>query len=170
MLLVQKYPFANALFFHFISLLKINIAGACWQLSSNVKHLTCGVTVYNCRLSRCMPERLPGSHIFIACLACLLAHAKCSSDKTWFSKILMHSYSWTFSKNITNQEPNHVEVILLPESWSLESLDQIISTTPIMGYWQCLPLSVVQLKGKHCRKPYCRNGVVNTFLAVSLQN
>ena len=26
---------------------------------------------------------------------------------------------------------------------------------------QCLPLSVVQLKGKHCRKPHCRNGVVH---------
>ena len=34
-----------------------------------------------------------------------------------------------------------------------------VSTTPItaMGCRQCLPLSVVQLKGKHCRKPltYC---------------
>ena len=31
-------------------------------------------------------------------------------------------------------------------------------TTPItaMGCHQCLPLSVVQLKGKHCRKPHCR--------------
>jgi hypothetical protein len=40
-----------------------------------------------------------------------------------------------------------------------------VSTTPItaMGCWQCLPLSVVQLKGKHCRKPHCRNGVVDTF-------
>ena len=40
-----------------------------------------------------------------------------------------------------------------------------VSTTPItaMGCRQCLPLSVVQLKGKHCRKPHCRNGVVNTF-------
>ena len=40
-----------------------------------------------------------------------------------------------------------------------------VSTTPIMamGYWQCLTLSVVHLKGKHCRKPHCRNGVVNTF-------
>ena len=28
---------------------------------------------------------------------------------------------------------------------------------------QCLPLSVVQLKGKHYRKPHCRNGVVDTF-------
>ena len=28
---------------------------------------------------------------------------------------------------------------------------------------QCLPLSVVQLKGKHCRKLHCRNGVVDTF-------
>ena len=24
-------------------------------------------------------------------------------------------------------------------------------------------LSVVQLKGKHCRKPHCRNGVVDKF-------
>ena len=40
-----------------------------------------------------------------------------------------------------------------------------VSTTPItaMGCRQCLPLSVVQLKGKHCRKPHCRNGVVDTF-------
>mgnify|MGYP007048723007 CR=1 FL=1 len=29
--------------------------------------------------------------------------------------------------------------------------------------WQCLPLSVVQLKGKHCRKTHCHNGVVDTF-------
>ena len=35
-----------------------------------------------------------------------------------------------------------------------------VSTTPIMamGCRQCLPLSVVQLKGKHCR-----NGVVDTL-------
>ena len=32
-----------------------------------------------------------------------------------------------------------------------------------MGCRQCLHLSVVQLKGKHCRKPHCRNGVVDTF-------
>ena len=40
-----------------------------------------------------------------------------------------------------------------------------ISTTPItaMGRWQFLPLSVVQLKGKLCRKPHCRNGVVDMF-------
>jgi hypothetical protein len=40
-----------------------------------------------------------------------------------------------------------------------------VSTTPIaaMGCQQCLPLSVVQLKGKHCRKSHCRNGVVDTF-------
>ena len=38
-----------------------------------------------------------------------------------------------------------------------------LSTTPIMACRQCLSLSVVQLKGKHCRKPHCRNGVVDTF-------
>jgi hypothetical protein len=32
-----------------------------------------------------------------------------------------------------------------------------------MGCWQCLPLSVIRLKGKHCRKPHCCNGVVDTF-------
>ena len=40
-----------------------------------------------------------------------------------------------------------------------------VSTTPItaMGCRQCLPFSVVQLKGKHCRKPHCHNGVVDMF-------
>ena len=40
-----------------------------------------------------------------------------------------------------------------------------LSTTPVkaMGCLQCLPLSVVQLRGKHYRKPHCRNGVVDTF-------
>ena len=38
-------------------------------------------------------------------------------------------------------------------------------TTPItpMGRRQCLPLNVVQLKCKRCRKPHCRNRVVDTF-------
>ena len=40
-----------------------------------------------------------------------------------------------------------------------------VSTTHIkaMGCLQCLPLSVVQLKGKHCPKPHYHNGVVYTF-------
>ena len=43
---------------------------------------------------------------------------------------------------------------------------QKVSTNPItaMGCWQCLSLSVVQLKGKHCRNPHCHNGVVDTFV------
>ena len=54
------------------------------------------------------------------------------------------------------------------ESKGLIQLSKIcpnVSTTPIMamGCQQCLPLSVVHLKGKHCRKPHCRNGVVDTF-------
>ena len=38
-----------------------------------------------------------------------------------------------------------------------------VSTTPIKAIWcqQCLPLSVVQMKGKHCLKPHCHNGVVD---------
>ena len=40
-----------------------------------------------------------------------------------------------------------------------------VSTTPItaMGCRQLLPLSIVQIKSRHCRKPHCRNGVVDTF-------
>ena len=40
-----------------------------------------------------------------------------------------------------------------------------VSTTPnmAMGCRQCLSLSVVQLKGKHCKKPHCCNGIVDTF-------
>ena len=40
-----------------------------------------------------------------------------------------------------------------------------LSTTTItaMGCCQCLSLSVVQLKGKHCWKPHSCNGVVDTF-------
>ena len=40
-----------------------------------------------------------------------------------------------------------------------------VSTTLItaMGCRQCLSLSVVQLKGKHCQKTHCRNGVVGKF-------
>ena len=40
-----------------------------------------------------------------------------------------------------------------------------VSTVPIMamGCQQCLPLSVVQLKGKHHQKTHFRNGVVDTF-------
>ena len=45
-----------------------------------------------------------------------------------------------------------------------------VSTTPItgMGCRQCLPLSAVQLKGKHFRKPHCLNGVVDTFKQYNL--
>ena len=38
-----------------------------------------------------------------------------------------------------------------------------VSIRPIiaMGCQQCLSLSVVQLKDKHCRKPHCRNGALD---------
>ena len=47
-----------------------------------------------------------------------------------------------------------------------------ISTTPItvMGCRQCLPLSLVQLKGKHCRKLHCRYGVVECRYIRALSN
>ena len=45
-----------------------------------------------------------------------------------------------------------------------------VSTTSItaMGCQQCLPLSVVWLKGKQCPKPHCCNGVVNMMRNVAI--
>ena len=43
----------------------------------------------------------------------------------------------------------------------IHSLNVSTTRISVMGYLQCLPLSVVQLKGKHCQKPHCRNGVVD---------
>ena len=44
--------------------------------------------------------------------------------------------------------------------------------TPItaIGCRQHLPLSVFQLKDKHCQRPHCRNGVVDRFGKVLLSN
>ena len=54
----------------------------------------------------------------------------------------------------------------IPEAFLLSKVNSPnVSTTPItaMGCRQCLPLSVVQLEGKHCRKLHSRNEVVDTF-------
>ena len=52
-------------------------------------------------------------------------------------------------------------------SWSYDSqvLSPNVSKTPIlaMGCQQYSPLSLVQLKVKHCLKPHCGNGVVDSF-------
>ena len=44
-------------------------------------------------------------------------------------------------------------------------LNQTLSKTPNYsnGFWQSLPLSVVLLKGKHCRKPHCCKVIVDMF-------
>ena len=53
----------------------------------------------------------------------------------------------------------------LDSSKQLLILGPNVFTIPIkaMGCRQCLFLNVVQLKGKHCPKPHCRNGVVDMF-------
>ena len=65
-----------------------------------------------------------------------------------------------------------VPVALASRTGCSRSHSPNVSTTPItaMGCQQCLPLSVVQLKGKHCRKPHCRNGVLDTLGHKSLCN
>ena len=49
--------------------------------------------------------------------------------------------------------------------WRCWSLPERIYTSPTMAMecQQFLPLSVVQLKHKHCQEPHCRNGVVDTI-------
>ena len=47
--------------------------------------------------------------------------------------------------------------------WDLARTYLKLPLNTAMGCRQCLPLSVVQLKGKHCRKLHCCNGVVDTF-------
>ena len=39
-----------------------------------------------------------------------------------------------------------------------------------MGCRQCLLINVAQLKGKHCRKPHCCDGVVDTFEHCALKS
>ena len=60
-----------------------------------------------------------------------------------------------------NQEANRYFQTVI----SLVIQCQNVSTIPIraMGCRQCLPIGVVQLKGKHCQKPHCRNGVEDRF-------
>ena len=44
-------------------------------------------------------------------------------------------------------------------------INSVSTTIPItvIGGRQCLPLSVVQLRGKHCQKPNCHNEFVDMF-------
>ena len=71
--------------------------------------------------------------------------------------LLVSNNESTTLQSLTDEEkvPNSGELRYSPN----------VSTTPItaMGCRQCFPLSVVQLKGKHCQKLHCRNGVVDTF-------
>ena len=64
-------------------------------------------------------------------------------------------YSLVMSSYLDQQDKLHFFLAVIAQT-----------TTPIMamGRRQCLPLSVVQLKGKHCRKPHCRNGVVTRYV------
>ena len=59
-----------------------------------------------------------------------------------------------------DSKPMELKVLLL----LLDPWPNVVTTpnTTIRSR-QCLPLSVVQLKGKHCRKPHCRDRVVDTF-------
>ena len=66
----------------------------------------------------------------------------------------------------------HLITLKSQVSLALQGQCPNVSTTPIMamGSRQCLPLSVVQLKGKHYRNPNCPTGVVDIFRAYNTKN
>ena len=82
------------------------------------------------------------------------------------SEYLLFTSQYPKDKKIGHQRQQYLRVYLNDTIWPGPN----VSTTPIMamGCRQCLPHSVVQLKGKHCRKPHCHNGVVDTFGPVAL--
>ena len=61
----------------------------------------------------------------------------------------LRDHSAIFAHSMDNFDTLGMSFELLWDPWLN------VSATPITakGCWQCLPLSVVQLKGKHCRKP-----------------
>ena len=98
----------------------------------------------------------------------------------YLSQILIHFSFFRDTQPIWQQEIQHLQRrwnwfrdpirlrihVWIPIYWYLLCKYCLnVSTTPItaMGCRQCLPLSVVHLKSKHCRIPHCRNGVVDTF-------
>ena len=95
----------------------------------------------------------------------VLENAFQHSQQPIFSQLLnLQEKCWRFLKHIKWLSWNNY-IQFWGFKYSNITSSPNVSTTPIMamGCRQCLPLSVVQLKGKHCRKPHCRNGVVDTF-------
>ena len=82
----------------------------------------------------------------------------------FFLKNQCHFYMYQCFHVFHYQNKNETfSVMLYRKKW--KSLCRNVSTIPItaMGCQQCLPLSVVQLKDKHCWKLHCRNGVLDKF-------
>ena len=96
------------------------------------------------------------------------AKLSCTQKKNWVSK---KSHRIVPSKKIPlwfRQKPaaslfSHSAVQWKISQFVWRSLN--VYTTPIttIGSQQCLPLSIVQLKGKRCPKPHCLYGVVKIF-------
>ena len=81
-------------------------------------------------------------------------------NKMWVHNInIYHKFDKNSWKPLTGQLTFTECLSVLMTLWPNVS----ITPNTAMGCRQCLPLSVVQLKGKHCRRPHCRNGVVDTF-------
>ena len=80
-------------------------------------------------------------------------------NKMWVHNInIYHKFDKNSWKPLTGQLTFTECLSVLMTLWPNVS----ITPNTAMGCRQCLPLRVVQLKGKHCRKPHCRNGVVDT--------
>ena len=106
-------------------------------------------------------------NIAMASLAAFLVPTTAQTEEVHSFILMLFSLYQLLTKNqIQNTESQPIfsklsqfkrEEIARPSSY--------VSTIHItaMGCQQCLPLSVVQLKGKHCQKLHYRNGVVDRF-------
>ena len=89
-------------------------------------------------------------------------------------KIANIVYGWSLRKIVQEFWPEWVKIASVKSAGANFFLIHCpnVSTTTItsMGCWQCLPLSVVQLTGKHCGKPHCCNGVVTCRYVQAVTN
>ena len=124
-----------------------------FQTFSMSTHPVCFLAVDIIRLEPAYLNDLSSHHRWV----CL------NNKATLLFPVNTNSYTpkqWKLKGNLVEDKTNQLFKLK-----KVTALCPNVSTTPItaMGFRQCLPLSVVQLKGKHCWKPHCQIGVVDTF-------
>ena len=87
-----------------------------------------------------------------------------NNKKLWITFVLVLDFSWQLAgapKQTLDEIFCHFQNSIQKETKLAQRYLRYLFM--VMGCRQCWSLSVVQLKGKHCRNPLCCNGVVDTF-------